>query len=89
MSVAETIEKKLQEAFSPLELEVKDESAMHAGHAGAPEGGESHFAVRIVAETFAGMNRVARQRSIYQVLDVEMKNKVHALALEVKAPSEI
>ena len=88
MSVAETIKAKLQSAFNPMSLEVVDESAQHAGHAGAPKGGESHFSVRIVASAFEGMGRVARQRAIYLALDEEMKNQIHALALEVKTPDE-
>lgn len=89
MSVAETIKLKLQDAFSPTSIDVIDESALHAGHAGAPDGGESHFSVKIVASAFEGMSRVARQRAVYQVLAQEMQNQVHALALEVKAPAEV
>ncbi len=88
MSVRDTIELKLKNVFSPEFLEVVDESAMHAGHAGAPDGGESHFRVKMVANDFRGQGRVARQRSVYSVLDEEMKNQIHALALELKAPEE-
>ncbi len=83
-----TIEGKLVEALSPLHIEVKDESHLHAGHAGAREGGESHFRVLIVAEAFEGMNRVARQRRINQILAGELKEQIHALAMKTLTPSE-
>ncbi|MBE7638478.1 BolA/IbaG family iron-sulfur metabolism protein [Sneathiella sp. P13V-1] len=89
MSVRDTIESKLRDTFSPEFLEVLDESALHAGHAGAPEGGESHFRVKMIARTFDGEGRVARQRAVYRVLQDEMKNQIHALALELKTPDEI
>jgi BolA protein len=90
--------KKLTEAFAPLVLEVLDESASHAGHAGAAvhaakQGGaatgigETHFSVTIVSAAFVGLNRVARQRAIYQVLAEELAGPVHALALKADAPS--
>ena len=90
--------KKLTEAFAPLVLEVMDESASHAGHAGAAvhaakQGGaatgigETHFSVTIVSAAFAGLNRVARQRAIYQILAEELAGPVHALALKADAPA--
>jgi BolA protein len=90
--------KKLTDAFAPLVLEVLDESASHAGHAGAAvhaakQGGaatgigETHFSVTIVSAAFAGLNRVARQRAIYQVLAEELAGPVHALALKADAPA--
>ncbi len=83
MSVAERIKQKLTDAFSPIELEIVDQSHLHAGHAGAPEGGESHFRVRIIAATFDGQSRVMRQRAINKVLAEELAGPVHALSLEV------
>ena len=88
MSVAETIHTKLTEALSPAQLEVIDESHMHAGHASAPEGGESHFRVSIVAAAFEGQTRVARQRLVYGTLSDELAGPVHALAITALAPSE-
>ncbi len=90
--------KKLTEAFAPLVLEVLDESASHAGHAGAAVHaakhggaatgiGETHFSVTIVSAAFVGLNRVARQRAIYQVLAEELAGPVHALALKADAPA--
>ena len=66
MTVAETIRHKLTERLAPSRLEIVDESHRHAGHAGARPEGETHFAVTIVAAAFAGLNRVARQRLVYE-----------------------
>ena len=88
MTMAETIQSKLTAAFAPVVLDVKDESAMHAGHSGARPGGETHFRVRIVSDAFEGLNRVERQRRIYAALEAELKSQVHALALTALTPSE-
>ena len=85
MRVADRITEVLQAEFSPHELEVIDESHLHAGHAGAPDGGQSHFQVRMRAESLAGMSRVAQQRKIYAALKQEMAGPIHALALDVGA----
>jgi len=82
--VQQTIENKLQEAFSPEALTVTDESALHAGHAGAPDGGQSHFHVEISASALAGLSRVERQRAINKTLAVELAGPVHALRMTVK-----
>ena len=90
MSVVETIRAKLQAAFSPSELTVEDESAKHAGHTGARPGGETHFNVRVVSETFVGQSRVERQRRVYAALADELKpNGIHALALTTLTPAEV
>ena len=88
MPVALTIREKLAAAFAPDELAIEDESARHAGHSGARPGGETHFRVRIVARAFEGLGRVEHQRRVYAVLADELKDRVHALALTVLAPSE-
>ncbi|MHA1598123.1 MAG: BolA family protein [Alphaproteobacteria bacterium] len=88
MSVAETIKQKLTETLSPLRIDVIDESHMHAGHAGARPGGESHFRVEIVAAAFEGKSRVDRQRLVYGALAEEMAGPIHALALKTLSPSE-
>jgi BolA protein len=85
MSVAESIEQKLREALSPTLLQVTDDSHQHAGHSGARPGGETHFTVKITANAFAGLNRVAQQRLVYKILAEEMAGPVHALAIEAKA----
>lgn len=87
-AIFQTIHHKLTEAFAPTRLEIEDESARHAGHAGARPGGESHFNVLIEAEAFAGTPKVARQRMIYRALAEEMAGPVHALSLKALAPGE-
>jgi BolA protein len=84
--VRDRIMAKLTSAFAPSQLKVTDESAMHAGHAGAPEGGESHFHVQIVSEAFAGKSRLDRQRAVNAVLADELAGPVHALTMTVEAP---
>ncbi len=86
--VAKIIADKLGAAFSPTRLEVTDDSALHAGHAGAREGGESHFTVAIESSAFEGLARVARQRLVYLALAEELAGPVHALSLTVSAPGD-
>lgn len=88
MSVAEAIKRKLEAALEPAALEITDESHLHAGHAGARAGGESHFRVRIVAAAFAGQSRIARQRAVYEILAPELANQIHALSLVTETPAE-
>lgn len=88
MSMAETIRQKLAATFSPETLEVKDESHLHKGHVGAPEGGESHFRLLIVAKAFEGQSRVARQRAVNTALKDELAGPVHALAMKTLTPEE-
>jgi len=88
MRVADTIERKLRERFAPTRLTVTDDSARHAGHAGARPGGETHFTVAIVSPLFAGLGRVARQRLVYEALAGEIADGVHALSLSTLAPGE-
>lgn len=87
-AVARTIEKKLAAAFAPSRLEVEDDSARHKGHAGAREGGESHFNVVIEAAQFEGMSRVQRQRAVLAALSDELAGPVHALSITARAPGE-
>lgn len=88
MTVAETIRRKLTDALAPRRLDVVDQSHLHAGHAGHRPEGETHFAVEIVAEAFAGRSRIDRQRLVYGVLAEELAGRVHALALKTLAPAE-
>ena len=83
MSARDTIEAKLAAKFAPAFLDVIDESNKHFGHAGWREGGETHFRVRIAAHHFDGMSRVAQHRAVMDALDAELKDRVHALAIEV------
>ena len=87
-AIAEAIRDKLTEAFRPSRLEVEDDSARHHGHAGAREGGESHFNVLIESAAFAGTAKVARQRMVYRALAEELAGPVHALSVKALAPGE-
>lgn len=89
MSVEESIWEKLTQEFQPDRLEVENVSHHHAGHAGSPGTGESHFNVTMVSQAFKGMPRVARFRKVHQVLKEEMDGPVHALSLELKTPDEL
>ena len=82
------LRQKLETAFAPKNLVIEDESARHAGHSGARDGGESHFRIRIVSPAFAGLSRVERQRRVYTVLADEIAGGVHALALTTLTPEE-
>ena len=89
MSVQTTIEAKLKAALRPERLEIINESHLHAHHQPQFDGsGETHFRVRIVADTFAGMPRVARHRAVNDLLKDELAAGVHALAIEPAAPGE-
>ncbi len=80
------IEEKLTEAFQPSRLVVRDDSAAHAGHAGAAPGGETHYSVEIEAGAFEGLSRVQIQRAVMMVLQAEFDTGLHALALKARAP---
>jgi BolA protein len=87
-SVEATIRGKLEQAFRPTRLEVVNESHLHAGHRSSPGTGESHFRVLIVSDMFAGKTRLQRHRLVNEALAAELRDKVHALALEVHAPAD-
>ena len=89
MSVTSTIHAKLSEAFQPVQLDVINESHLHAGHRNSPGTGESHFRARIVSAAFAGKSRLARHRLVNEALATELGGKIHALALELHAPEEV
>lgn len=86
-SVAERIRNKLA-SLQPTRLVVHDDSGRHVGHPGARPGGESHFRLEIVSSTFAGENRVARQRRVYALLADELQSGVHAVQLTTLTPDE-
>lgn len=85
---ASRIEAKLTEALNPLVLTIKDVSHRHAGHAGADPAGETHFDVTIVTDHFTGLGRVARQRLVYDLLQAELAERVHALSIKTLTPAE-
>lgn len=77
----------LETVFHPEVLEIIDDSARHAGHAGARDG-RGHFKVRIVAVAFAGQGLLARHRAVYAALGALMQTDIHALQVDAKAPGE-
>jgi BolA protein len=83
MSIKDTLTAKLTSKFAPEFLEVIDESSSHFGHAGWREGGETHFRVRIATRHFDGLSRVAQHRAVMETLNDELKDRVHALAIDV------
>ncbi|MBL8554930.1 MAG: BolA family transcriptional regulator [Phenylobacterium sp.] len=87
-AIFDAIQEKLTAAFQPIRLEIVDDSDRHAGHAGAREGGESHFNVTIESPAFAGVARVARQRLVYHALADELAGPLHALSVKALAPGE-
>ena len=87
-AILDAIQNKLTEAFQPTRLEIEDDSARHAGHAGAHPGGESHFNVLIESAAFAGAPKVARQRMVYRALADELAGPLHALSVKALAPGE-
>lgn len=84
MTVQTEIEKKLAEKFTPLHLEVINESGNH----NVPEGSESHFKVIVVSPEFGGKNLLARHRMINATLEDELKNSIHALAIHTYTEEE-
>jgi len=88
MRVKSILIDKLTRALAPIRLEVADESSRHAGHAGARPEGETHFRIEVVSDSFRGLNRVARQRMVYELLSEELTSRVHALSLAALTPEE-
>lgn len=88
MQTADIIERKLTEAFTPQSLKVVDESHRHEGHAGHRPGGQTHFRVYIVSDSFKGKTRLERHRMVNAVLSGELAGGVHALAIHAAAPDE-
>lgn len=87
-STVARIEALLREALSPESLTIHDDSHLHAGHAGARDGG-GHFRVDIVSSAFAGKNTLARHRMIYTAVGELMPAAIHALAIKASTPDEL
>lgn len=81
------IQSRLESRFAPCTVAIRDDSALHAGHAGA-QGGAGHYAVRIEAEAFRGHNRIERHRLVYATLADMIPHEIHALAIDARAPDE-
>ena len=88
MRTAQAIRDRLTAALAPTRLDLVDESARHAGHAGARPDGESHFRVTIVADAFRDRSRVDRQRLVFAALGDLMRHDIHALAITALTPAE-
>jgi BolA protein len=85
-TTAQRLEAALQSSLAPAQVQVRDDSALHVGHAGAREGG--HFAVRVVSPVFAGLTRVARHRLVYDAARPLIAQGIHALAIDARTPDE-
>ncbi len=85
--MAARIQTRLHDHFPSDDLEVRDESHRHRGHAGAPSGGNSHFRIRLVSAQFDAMPRLKRHRLVYGVLADEIDH-IHAIALDLLSPQE-
>ena len=83
----EALTRALTEQLQPVVLELEDDSAAHAGHAGARSG--AHFNLRIVSAKFAGLPRISRHRLVYDALRPWMDEGVHALAIDARTPDEV
>jgi len=75
-------------ALDPLSLELRDESAQHAGHAGSRPSGGTHWRLAIVSGAFRGQTAVARHRMVYEALGDLMKRDIHALKIEASTPEQ-
>jgi BolA protein len=87
MNRIDTINALLRDNFEPLVCEIEDESALHAGHAGAASGG-GHFRLRLVSVRFEGLCKVSRHRLVYDCVRELMQKEIHALAMTLLTPSE-
>ncbi len=87
MNVAQEIRSRLS-SLAPLAMELVDESAQHAGHAGARPGGNTHWRLSIISKEFEGKSSVARHRMVYQALGELMQHPIHALNITARTPEE-
>jgi BolA family transcriptional regulator, general stress-responsive regulator len=89
MTATERVEKirqVLTARLAPISLVIRDDSAKHAGHAGAREGG--HFSVVVVSDQFAGRTRMQRHQLVYEAVAELMRTDIHALSIEARTPQE-
>lgn len=82
-----TLRTRLTDALNPTEIEIIDESARHAGHAGAVSGG-GHYILHIVSDAFAGKNLIQRHRLVYDAVGDMMHSEIHALSIQARSPDE-
>ena len=83
----ERLRAALQQRFSPIELLIKDQSHLHAGHAGAADG-RAHFEIRVISPAFSGKSRIQRHRMVYDAVHELMQSDIHALRIIALAPGE-
>lgn len=88
MNRAERIRVALETGLDVRQIDVRDDSHLHAGHAGARPEGETHFDIVIVSPAFDGQSRVMRQRSVYALLSAEFEGGLHALSMRALTPEE-
>jgi len=88
LSRAARLHTALGEAFRPSRLEIVDDSARHAGHSGAQDGGETHFNITIVSDAFTSRTRVERSRMVHAALASEFATGMHAISLNLRSPGE-
>ncbi|PWN21654.1 bola-domain-containing protein [Microstroma glucosiphilum] len=93
MSIEESMRNKIQSAFKPTHLKIRNDSSKHAHHAAmAAQGGgngETHFYIEVVSDDFSGKTQIARHRSINSLLSDEFASGLHALSLRTKTPAEV
>ncbi len=87
--VVQKITEKITKALNPAQISVEDESHLHAGHAGARPGGETHFRLTVVSDQFSGLSLVKRHRLINEALAEELQGPIHALAIKALSPDEV
>ncbi len=87
-TMTETIRTKLAQGLQPLRLDIVNESALHAGHAGDDGSGQSHFRVLIVSSSFEGISRIERQRMVHAMLKDEIANRIHAISIKALTKKE-
>ena len=85
---ADRIAALLEQNFQPVILRITDDSARHAGHAGAAPEGQTHYTVLLVSAAWTGQSRIARSRAVHEVLSAEFASGLHALALTLRSPEE-
>lgn len=88
MNGKDRIAQTLTEAFTPVSVNVVDESDQHKGHAGARPEGETHFRVQVVSEAFRGKTRLVAHRMVHTALKGEFERGLHALVIDAKPPDE-
>jgi BolA protein len=85
---ADRIQQAIAARFPAADIAIRDDSAQHAGHAGAAPGGQTHYTLQVVSPAFRGLSRVARSRAVHDALAAEFASGLHALALTLRTPEE-